>query len=205
MTGTGTGFNRFGQPCRGCRKSPTGNCGRCTGGTGGAAAGASGGNLDAAVDAAVGTEQPDPVTGGRNDDQVQPVVAVVKTSSLEFAEIMQSMRGVARLVDLEMPVFGAPPGNPNSTRSITRPDGQDRKHYSVRVRLAGRANTEVKGDMVDGLIAANPHVPETKRRALRDLLLNALDSDHPERQMRAETYLAGTFKDRLDHDLAEAS
>lgn len=205
----GTGYNRFGNPCRQDKVPGSGDCGRCTGQPRTAAAGSAAG-LDAAVDADL--HQPVPVEAlgeppaddHELDHDVVAAEPAERVSSLEFASTVRQIQGLAEFAGLDAPAFRAPPKDPNLTRSIrwvTEDDGTRRP--IVAIKLRDRTLTQVREDCAAAVVAANPQIPSGERRRVEALLNHAM-SPQPNRQHQAEAQL-GRIRGRFAPPAAQAS
>lgn len=83
-----------------------------------------------------------------------------------FAAAARELSRACRELGWATPTFRAPPRNPSLTRSIRRVG--DRTVVAVRVRA--RSCAAVSADLVDGVLAANPHADQTVRTELLDRL-----------------------------------
>jgi len=76
---------------------------------------------------------------------------VTELPALRFADAARRLGAAAHEAGLNVPAFRSPPRVADAARTIRRyPSGS-----VVSVRLRGRPFTDVVGDMVDGVLAAN--------------------------------------------------
>ena len=75
----------------------------------------------------------------------------MEATSLQFANAARSLGHAARLRDLVVPGFRAPPGIEGVQRTLRRRRGVP----SIAVRLKGRPWSAVVADMIEGVIVAN--------------------------------------------------
>lgn len=75
----------------------------------------------------------------------------MEATSLKFANAARSLGQAARLRDLVVPGFRAPPGIAGVSRTLRRRRGVP----SVAVQLKGRPWSAVVADMIEGVVAAN--------------------------------------------------
>lgn len=89
-----------------------------------------------------------------------PVVA----TSVDFAAAAHRLADACRRLDLVLPGFRSPPGDPGADRTLRRrADGA----VIVAVRVRGRTPRAVTTDLVEGVVAANrlsgPAADEARR------------------------------------------
>jgi hypothetical protein len=92
---------------------------------------------------------------------------------LRFADTARRLGAAARAANLAVPAFRCPPRVPGASRTLRRYTGG----AVVSVILSGREFSDVRADMVEGVLAANRLEGEAATR-VREALLDALD-DRP--------------------------
>jgi hypothetical protein len=91
----------------------------------------------------------------------------VPSSTLRFAQAVQTIAGCARSLGLLVPSFRSPPRLVGVLRSIKRWDGG----ATIAVVVRGRPWPAVQADLIEGVVAANGLVPPDSDRARADLWL----------------------------------
>jgi len=89
------------------------------------------------------------------------------SSTLRFAQAVQSLSGAARSQRLVVPSFRSPPRLVGVLRSIKRWDGG----ATIAVVVRGRPWPAVQADLIEGVVAANGLVPPDSDRARAELWL----------------------------------
>jgi hypothetical protein len=80
---------------------------------------------------------------------------VPPSSTLRFAQSVQTLAGAARSLGLVVPSFRSPPRIVGVLRSIKRWDGG----ATIAVVVRGRPWPAVQADLIEGVVAANGLVP----------------------------------------------
>ena len=91
----------------------------------------------------------------------------VPSSTLRFAQAVQTIAASARSLGLVVPSFRSPPRLVGVLRSIKRWDGG----ATVAVVVRGRPWPAVQADLIEGVVAANGLVPPDSDRARAELWL----------------------------------
>ena len=105
---------------------------------------------------------------------------VPASSTLRFAQAVQTLAGAARALGLVVPSFRSPPRLVGVLRSIKRWDGG----ATVAVVVRGRPWPAVQADLIEGVVAANGLVPPDSDRARAELWL-ALEGPPAEEEAAA--------------------
>ena len=94
----------------------------------------------------------------------------MEATSIMFADAARSLGQAARLRDLVVPSFRAPPGIDEVARTIRRRGGVP----TIAVRLKGRPWSAVLSDMIEGIVVANG-LSGTRADRVRSALWLAVD------------------------------
>jgi hypothetical protein len=89
------------------------------------------------------------------------------SSTLRFAQAVQSLAAAARALGLVVPSFRSPPRLVGVLRSIKRWDGG----ATVAVVVRGRPWPAVQADLIEGVVTANALMPPASDRARAELWL----------------------------------
>ena len=92
---------------------------------------------------------------------------VPASSTIRFAQAVQTLAGAAREQGLTVPSFRSPPRLVGVLRSIKRWDGG----ATVAVVVRGRPWPAVQADLIEGVVTANRLVPPDSDRARAELWL----------------------------------
>lgn len=106
----------------------------------------------------------------------------MRTTSLDFARLAQSLSQAARLRGLVAPAFSSPPRQSDLDRSIRRTASTT----LIAVRLAGRAPHTVAADMIEGVVVAN-ELTGPRADRVRSALWLAVDEHAPGRTEQGGT------------------
>jgi hypothetical protein len=92
---------------------------------------------------------------------------VPSSTTVRFAQAVQTLAGAARALGLVVPSFRSPPRLVGVLRSIKRWDGG----ATIAVVVRGRPWPAVQSDLIEGVVAANRLVPPDSDRARAELWL----------------------------------
>ena len=105
---------------------------------------------------------------------------VPSSTTVRFAQAVQTIATAARAHGLVAPSFRSPPRLVGVLRSIKRWDGG----ATIAVVVRGRPWPAVQADLIEGVVAANGLVPPDSDRARAELWL-ALEGAPPEEEAAA--------------------